>query len=277
MLYTEVHTETLGHFIAICDLVLYLVHPVLYKADLLVVLVHTVCFCLLDSFGKGLHACLKTFLLPTLLILHHLMLNVDLSRFFKLLIHLKLEYITILSQYGLRLLELFQFLMRLLYVLTQVVHQQLAIVQLLGSHFFDLALNSHKPALPTFQLSLVLGEGSCDIVRQLVIQLPNLPVVISRLLLQLCLEFVEAVIELISLINDFLEPLYNILHLVETTHVFASHCTVFVNEFLLQSHLFHWFLDQLEDQFFDSSLETDKVDLIHALCDLLDKLAGNDF
>lgn len=182
-----------------------------------------------------------------------------------------------MGQFGLGLLELFQFLMRLLYVFPQVVHHQLAIVLLLGSHVFDLALNSHKPALPAFQLSLVLGEGGCDLVRQLVIQLPNLPVVMSRLLLQLCLEFVEAVIELISLINDFLEPLYNILHLVETTHVFASHCTVFLDELLLQSHLLHWFLDQLENHLFDSSLETDKVDFIHALCDLLDKFASNDF
>ena len=88
MLYTEVHTETLGHFIAVCDLILYLVHPVLNNADLLVVLIHTVCFRLLDSFGEGLHACLKAFLLPTLLILHNLLLNIDLSRLFKLLIHL---------------------------------------------------------------------------------------------------------------------------------------------------------------------------------------------
>ena len=82
MLYTEEITETLGHFIAVGDLILYLVHPVLNKANLLVVLVHSVCFCFIDSFGEGLHARLKAFLLPTQLILCHLLLHVDLSRLF---------------------------------------------------------------------------------------------------------------------------------------------------------------------------------------------------
>ena len=82
MLYTEEITETLGHFIAVGDLILYLVHPVLNKANLLVVLVHSVRFCLLDSFGELFNARLKALLLPTLLILHHLMLYIDLSRLF---------------------------------------------------------------------------------------------------------------------------------------------------------------------------------------------------
>ena len=99
----------------------------------------------------------------------------------------------------------------------------------------------------------------------------------TRLRLQLCLEFGETMIELISLINGFLESLYNVLHLVETAHVFASHCAVFVNELLLQVHLLHWFLDKVEDHLFDSSFETGKVDFVHALSDLLDELACNDF